>query len=150
MKQKQALVQAEQEVVQITVEAERQQEVAVTKANEQLAVAQLRLDAAKDEAAAVLAKGRAEAEVIGFQNAADAAGWAKAVEAFDGNGGQYAQYVLFQKMSGAYRQIMANTADSPIMKIFESFNTPAQRTSPPPRTASQREPVETDEVSAVP
>ena len=49
-----------------------------------------------------------------------------------------------------YIEVRGFYVDSPIMKIFESFNTPAQRTSPPPRTASQQEPAETDEVSAVP
>lgn len=137
VKQKQALVQAEQEVVKMTVEAERLQEVAVTKANERLGVAQFKLDAAKDEASATLAKGKADAEVVHFQNQADAAGWSRSVQAFDGNGGLYAQYVLFQKLSGAYRQIMANTADSPIMKVFESFNHPATRPAAASATAEE-------------
>ena len=122
VKQKQALVKAEQEVVKITIEAEQQQEVDVTKANEQKAVAEFKLDAAQDEAAAILALGKAEADVIGFQNEAEAAGWKRAVEAFHGDGNQYARYVLLQKMAGAYRKIMVNTADSPIMRIFDSFN----------------------------
>jgi hypothetical protein len=28
---------------------------------------------------------------------------------------------MYQKLSASYRRIMVNTADSPIMKIFESF-----------------------------
>ena len=119
--QKTALVQADQEVIQVTIEAMRQQEVAVTKANENKGVAQFKLDAAKDEAAAIMSRGKAAADVVEFKNAAEAAGWKKSVAAFNGNGAQYAQYVLFQKMSSAYRQIMVNTADSPIMRIFESF-----------------------------
>lgn len=131
VKQKQALVQAEQDVVRVTTEAMREQEVAVTKSKEKLAVAQLKLDAAKDEAAAVVSKGKGQAEVIDFKNKAEAAGWERAVEAFSGNGGQYAQYVLFQKLSSAYRNIMVNTADSPIMKIFESFNSPGVNVKQP-------------------
>lgn len=120
--QKQALVGAEQKVVQITTQAKQEQEVAITKANENLAVAQLKLDASIDEAAAIEARGKAAADVVRFDNEAESAGWKKAVEAFDGDGKSYAQYVMFQKLSPAYRRIMVNTADSPIMKIFESFN----------------------------
>lgn len=124
VEQKKALVAAEQDVVKVTTEALRTQEVAVTKANEGLAVAQLKLDAAKDEAAAILARGKADADVIGFENRADAAGWKRAVAAFSGNGNQYAQYVLYQKMSTAYRRMMVNTADSPIMQVFQAFSNP--------------------------
>ncbi len=121
VKQGPALVKAEQDVVKLTVEAEREKEVALTKAMERKAVAQLRLDAAKDEASAIRERGRAEAEVVKLQNAAEAAGWKNAVLAFGGDGQKYSRYVLLQKMSSSYRRIMANTADSPIMDIFKSF-----------------------------
>lgn len=119
--QKQALVAADQEIIKITTKAMQEQEVAVTKASENLAVAQFKLDASIDEAAAIEAKGKAVADVVRFNNEAEAAGWKKAVEAFEGDGQGYAQYVLYQKLSASYRRIMVNTADSPIMKIFESF-----------------------------
>ncbi len=119
--QKQALVQAEQEVVKLTTQAMQEQEVAITKANENVAVAQLKLDASLDEAAAIEAKGKAAADVVRFDNEAEAAGWRTAVEAFSGDGSAYAQYVLYQKLSSSYKRMMVNTADSPIMKIFESF-----------------------------
>jgi len=122
VEQKQALVGADQKVVQITTQAEQEQEVALTKANENLAVAQFKLDASIDEAAAIEAIGKAKADVVRFDNAAESAGWKKAVEAFEGDGKGYAQYVMFQKLSPAFQNIMVNTADSPIMKIFESFN----------------------------
>ncbi len=121
VEQKQALVTASQEVVKVTTLAMQEQEVAITKANENAAVSQLKLDASIDEAAAITAKGKAAADVVRFDNEAEAAGWTKAVEAFDGDGQSYAQYVLYQKLSASYRRIMVNTADSPIMKIFESF-----------------------------
>ena len=143
VKQKQALVQAEQEVIRVTTAAEREQEVALTKAREKLAVSQFRLDATKDEAAAIASKGRGAAEVIEFKNEAEATGWKNSVEAFSGSGGQFAQYVLYQKIATAYRSIMVNTADSPIMKIFESFNSsekPAARTRPAAATAGQKAP----------
>lgn len=144
VEQKQAIVVAEQAVVKVTTQAMQEQEVAVTKANENLAVAQLKLDASIDEAAAIEARGKAVADVVRFDNEAEAAGWKKAVEAFEGDGQGYAQFVLYQKLSASYRRIMVNTADSPIMKIFESFaesaaeakSMPSGRSSPPATTTS--------------
>jgi regulator of protease activity HflC (stomatin/prohibitin superfamily) len=121
VKQKQALVQADQSVVKVTTEAEREREVAVTKANERLAVAKLILEAAQDEAEAIKARGEAAAKVVMFENEAEAAGWKAAVAAFAGDGSEYARFVMFQKMAQAYRKIMVNTADSPLMRIFESL-----------------------------
>jgi regulator of protease activity HflC (stomatin/prohibitin superfamily) len=120
--QKQQLVQAQQEVNSLTTKAEQDQEVAVTLANQRLEVAKEKLEAAKDEAASITAAKRAEAAIINFQNEADAAGWKKAVEAFNNDGNAYAQYVMHQKLAPSFRSIMSNTADSPLMKIFENFN----------------------------
>lgn len=124
--QRQALVVAEQDVVKITTAAFREREVAEAKAAEKLAVAQLRLDAAKDQAAAILSRGQGAAEVEQFKNQAEAAGWKASVAAFDGNGAEYARYLLLKKLAGSYQQIMINTADSPLMKIFDSFAPPAK------------------------
>ncbi|MFM7162732.1 MAG: SPFH domain-containing protein [Planctomycetaceae bacterium] len=121
VKQKQALVTAEQEVVRATTEAKREQQVAVTKGEEKLAVAKLLLEAAEDEAAAAKARGEGVAEVLSQKNAAEATGWRQSVAAFDGDGQRFAQYVLYQKLAGAYRQLMINTADSPLMEIFQQF-----------------------------
>ena len=129
VRQKQALVSAEQTVVRETTEAKREQQVTVTKAEEKLSVARLHLEAAEDEAEAIRARGKGAAEVTRLKNEAEAAGWKQSVAAYDGDGHQFAQYVLYQKMSGAYRQLMVNTADSPLMKIFEGFS-PRER----PRT----------------
>jgi regulator of protease activity HflC (stomatin/prohibitin superfamily) len=118
VKQKQALIAADQKVVTMTVEAMQEQAVAVTKANEQLSVASFRLEAAKDEAEAIVARGDAEAQVVVFGNEAEAAGWRRTVEAFEGDGSAFARYVLFQKLAPGYRRIMTNTADSPLMEVF--------------------------------
>ncbi|MDB5384382.1 MAG: band 7 protein [Planctomycetaceae bacterium] len=126
VKQKPAMVNVDKSIVKLTTEALREQEIALTKANQELAVAKLKLEAAKDEAAAILSKGEGEAEIIRLDNAAEASGWKRSVAAFGNNGGQYAQYVLYQKVSAAYRTIMVNTADSPLMKIFESFLEPVK------------------------
>ena len=129
VEQKQAIVQAEQEVIALETQAAREQEVSVLEASSSEEVAQLKLEAAKDEAAAIEARGKAAAEVIGFENEAEAAGWRKAVAAFETDGAQaagqgYAQFVMYQKLAGAYQQMMVNTADSPIMRVFDSFAAP--------------------------
>jgi regulator of protease activity HflC (stomatin/prohibitin superfamily) len=133
--QKQALVDAEQQVVKVVTDAKRQQEVALIEANQQLKVAEFELNAAVDQAQATLARGRADAEVIQFDNEAEAAGWRKAVEAFGGDGGEYARWVMLQKLAPAFRQMMVNTADSPLMDIFRQYNPTESNTetgSPPP------------------
>jgi regulator of protease activity HflC (stomatin/prohibitin superfamily) len=145
VEQKQALVTADQEIVKVTTKAKQEMQVAITKANELLAVAKFKLDASVDEAAAVEAKGKAAADVIRFQNEAESAGWKKAVEAFSGDGQAYAQYVLYQKLASSYRRIMVNTADSPIMKIFEDFAEKKGQAGPgkPPATPAPTSPGET-------
>lgn len=139
IKQESALVDIEQEIVKLTTQALREQEVAVTKANEKLAVAELKLEAAKDEAEATVARGEAAADVIGYENEADAAGWKRAVEAFSGNGHAYAQYEMYQKLATAYRRIVVNTADSPMMKMFEQLGDPVVTEPPVPATADTSE-----------
>ena len=147
--QKPALIRAEQEVVKMTTEAEQAQQIAVTQANQELAVAKLKLEAAKDEASAITARGQAEADVARFQNKAEAAGWKTAVGAFDGDGQLYAQFVMYQKLAGAYRKLMVNTADSPIMKVFDGFS-PSAGGSPASRTAKSAKPGDDAPPAAVP
>lgn len=130
--QKQALVTADQDIVKTTTKAEEEQQVALTLANQQLAVAQLKLDASLDESQAISARGQAAADVVRFDNEAEAAGWQTAVQAFSGDGRAYARYVLYQKLSSAWRRMMVNTADSPMMKILDSFT----ETSEPAAVAS--------------
>ena len=49
------------------------------------------------------------------------AGWKKAVEALGNDGEAYARYVLYQKLAPGYRAIMTNTADSPLMEVFQNL-----------------------------
>lgn len=122
VKQKQVLIEAEQEVVKLTTEAQRQQEVAVIGAEQRRKVAEVELMAAQDEAEAITAHGKAAAEVINFENEAEAAGWQKSVEAYDGSGDEFARWVMLKKLAPSFRQMMVNTADSPLMDIFNEFN----------------------------
>jgi hypothetical protein len=77
--------------------------------------------AAKDLAAAIMAKGKAEANVISFSNAAEAAGWQKSVAAFSGNGNEFARWTLYKKLAPAFRRMMVNTDNSPLMDVFRAF-----------------------------
>jgi regulator of protease activity HflC (stomatin/prohibitin superfamily) len=117
----QALVDAQKQVIKITTEAKQAQEIAIIEANKRLKVAELELQAATDQAAATLARGTADAKVIEFQNEAEAAGWKKAVAAFGNNGDEYARWTLLRKLAPAYRNMMVNTNDSPIMDIFRQY-----------------------------
>lgn len=135
--QEDALGKTYQEIAKILADANQKREVALTKVSERRAVAQFKLGAAMDEAEAIRLRGEAEADVVRFQNEADASGWKNAVLAFGGNGDEFSRYVLYQKMASSYRKIMANTADSPIMKIFESFEATEER----PSAGSQTVPV---------
>jgi regulator of protease activity HflC (stomatin/prohibitin superfamily) len=126
----QSLVQADQEVVTMTVQAKREQEVAVTKANETQGVAKFKLQAAKDQSAAIVARGKAEAQVIMFRNEAEAAGWRESVTAFGGDGNAFARYILYRALAPGYDNIMVNTADSPMMDVFKSLQNNKATTNP--------------------
>ena len=139
--QKQAEVAAEQEVVVVTVNAKLKQEVAIIDANKRLGVAEKKFEAAKDLAAATLAKGKAEADVIRFQNEAQAAGWQKSIEAFAGDGMEFARYTLLKKIAPAYKAMMVNTDNSALMDVFKAFKTnnfaQARKPSKPARRKAQ-------------
>jgi hypothetical protein len=130
----QALVGAQQQVIKITTEAQQAQEIAVIEANKRLKVAELELQAATDQAAATLARGTADAKVVEFQNAAEAAGWQKAVAAFGDNGEEYARWTLLKKLAPAYRSMMVNTHDSPIMDIFRQYEQQRSPNNAAPRS----------------
>ena len=137
VQQRKALVAASQEVVVVTTEAKKKQEVALIDAKTRLAVAEQKLAAAKDLAAAIMAKGKAQAEVIRFANQAEAAGWQKAVAAFGGDGNEFARWTLYKKLAPAFRTMMVNTENSPLMDAFKTFDSkpraaaPAKPATPP-------------------
>ena len=144
IKRKQELVEAERRVVKLETEAMQAQEVELIQARQQLKVAELQLQAAEDEAAALTRLGEAAAEVIQFNNAAEAAGWEKAIAAFNGDGNSFARWVMFRKLAPSYRQMMVNTADSPIMEIFRQF----ADNPPPPLRAPEADVPEEQAASA--
>jgi regulator of protease activity HflC (stomatin/prohibitin superfamily) len=118
--QKKKVVEAEQSVVEKTTKAEQEQVVAKTLAEQKLKVAQTRLEAAKDKASAMLAKAGADAEVIKFDNAAEAAGLAAQVAAFDGDGAAMARNMLLAKIAPSFRTILSSS-EGPLMDLFSEF-----------------------------
>ena len=126
---KQTLVETNKQVIQKVTSAKQLQEVALIEAQQRLKVAELELQAAEDLAAAVMSRGQADARVVEFQNEAEAAGWKKAVEAYGGNGDEYARGVMLRKLAPAFRSMMVNTADSPIMEIFRQYEQGASQSA---------------------
>ncbi|MDA7950853.1 MAG: SPFH domain-containing protein [Pirellulaceae bacterium] len=129
--QRQEKIKAQQEVIQVVTKAEENQQVKLIEANQKLAVAKVDLAAAQDQAIAITRRGEATAEVIELDNQAEAAGWKRAVEAFGGDGNQYARWVLLQKMAPAYRRLMVSTSDSPLMDIFREFSASSKEPAQP-------------------
>ena len=133
VEQSKRIVEAEREVVMLKTTAMQEMQVAVTKAEEELAVATKRLEAAQDKAAATVSQGKAAADVIRLQNEAEISGVKASVAAYDGNGYLFAQQVLWERIAPACRNIMTNSADSPILRIFDriqSVPTTPQKNAP--------------------
>ena len=120
IEQKRLLVEADQLVIQKTTKSKELQQVAVTKAEELLEVSKRDLEAAQDKALAILARKKAEAGIAEFENQAEASGWKRAVESM-GSGEEYARFVLYQKLAPGFKSIMTNTANSPLMDLFNNY-----------------------------
>jgi regulator of protease activity HflC (stomatin/prohibitin superfamily) len=126
IEQKRELVEADQLVIAKTTKAEESQQVAVTKAEELLGVAKRDFEAAVDMSLAILSRKKADAGVIDFENIAEASGWKRSVESM-GSGDEYARFVLYQKLAPGFKSIMTNTANSPLMEIFNNFQKPSEK-----------------------
>ncbi len=143
---------ANREVVEAVTLSQEEQQVALEAASRDKAVAEQRLQAAKDEAAAILSRAKAKAAVVGYQNVAEAAGWKKAVAALGNDGEAYARYELYQKLAPGYRKIMSNTADSPLMDVFRAFvpKPVGDEAKDVPATPSADQPTQTDPTTQTP
>jgi regulator of protease activity HflC (stomatin/prohibitin superfamily) len=124
--QNQKIGEANKQVVTLTKKAEQEKDVAVTRANQDLAVAQLKLDAAKNEADAIVARGQAEANIVLLHKQAEAEPLRQQVAAF-GDGNAYAQYFFYQKVAPAVKTILTNT-DGPFANLFRQFMQPMPET----------------------
>ena len=145
--QRKELVEADQEVVEKTTRAEQDQNVAVLLAQQKLKVAETQLEAANNQASALLAEGRAAADVIRFRNQAELAGLATRVQAFGGDGSALARNVLIGKLAPAFRSILSNT-DGPLMELFGQLVAPAP--APAPGSSAPSLAAETASTSSLP
>ncbi len=118
-KQKLAVGEAERDVVAVKTLAEQEKDGALTQANQRLEVARLELEAARETAAALLARGQAAAEVLRLHYEAEARPLADAVRAF-GGGAAYAQYFYYQKLGPALKSVLAST-EGPFAEIFRAL-----------------------------
>jgi hypothetical protein len=114
-------VEAETRLIQAKTRAEQQKEVEESNLKNELENAQLRLDAARQQANAIMAKGTAEATVIGSQNEAEIAGLRKAIQGFR-SVQDFAQYQIMKRLGPALTEIFASD-DSEFAKIFSTFMT---------------------------
>lgn len=111
--------------------AEQYLKVETTKAQKDLEVAKTNLRAAQDTAAAVFAKGKAEADVTVMKNKAEAAAVNAKVSAFS-SGEKYAENQLIIKIAPSIMRILSNT-DGVFADLFErfAFINPEQKASSP-------------------
>lgn len=117
--QNNAIGEARTQIVTLTKEAEQRKNVAVTKANRELAVAKLTLEAAEKEGAAIRSRGEADAKVVLFGFQARAEPLKAAVNAF-GDGTTYAQQFYYQKVAPSIQSILTTT-DGSFADIFKEF-----------------------------
>jgi regulator of protease activity HflC (stomatin/prohibitin superfamily) len=80
----------------------------------------LRLESAKQQAAAIIARGQADADVILLQKQAEAEPLQQQVAAF-GDGNALAQYTFFQKVAPAIKSILTTT-DSPLADVLRKLS----------------------------
>ena len=99
--------------------AEQYSKVEMTQARRKFAVAEVGLESAKDRAAQILAKGKAEAAVTVMQHEAEVEAIRSKVKAF-GSGPAFAENQLIKKLSPGIRMILSNT-DGPFAELFERF-----------------------------
>lgn len=130
--QNQAVGESQAKTVSVVKQAERERDVALTQANQALAVAKLRLDAAQKEADALVAKGEADAAVILLSRQAEAEPLRQQVQAF-GDGTAFAQFFFYQRVAPSIKTILATT-DGPFADIFRQFtrNTASPENRPDP------------------
>jgi regulator of protease activity HflC (stomatin/prohibitin superfamily) len=126
--QNQAIGDANRQVVTVVKAAERDASVALTKADQELAVAKLQLQAAQQQADALIAKGKADAAVVLLQKKAEAEPLKQQVAAF-GNGDAFARYFFYQKLAPSVKSILTNT-DGPFADVFRQFGDSSKSASP--------------------
>jgi hypothetical protein len=112
-------VEAETRLLQAKTKADQMRQVETSRLKQELENAQLQLDAAKNQADAVVSKGKAEAAVINLTNAAEVAGLRQAVQGFS-SVQNFAQYHVISRMAPALTEIFASDT-SDFAKLFSGL-----------------------------
>lgn len=116
-----------EQIATLVRKAEEYRNVEVTQGNLRVEVAKINLEAAKDRAAGVKAEGFAEAAVKVMQYEAEAEGVREKVSAF-GEGEQYAEYLLIEKLAPGIQEILSNT-EGTFAELFQRFSKKAGKGS---------------------
>jgi hypothetical protein len=119
-------VEAETRLIQAKTRSEQLKEVEGSRLKQDLDNAQLRLDAARKQAEAMLTKGRGEAAVIQQQNEAEISGLSKAVQGF-GSIRHFAQYQIMSRLAPALSEVFASD-EGDFSQIFSAYMTPVTGT----------------------
>lgn len=114
-----AVGDARRKVVTLIKQAEQGKGVTVTQARRELEVSKLDLEASKEQAEAIRARGQADANVVLADYRARAEPLGRSVKAF-GDGVSYAQQFYLQKVAPAIRTILTNT-DGPFAETFKAL-----------------------------
>jgi hypothetical protein len=121
-------VSAKTRLIEATQLAEQKKAVLQAQLKQELESAQIKLDAARNTAKAILAAAQSEADVINAKNKAEVAGLRTSVQGL-GGAAAFAQYHVVQRLAPALQEIFAGD-DSDFAKLVAGYLMPA-----PPKSA---------------
>lgn len=116
-------VEAETRLIQAKTQADQLKEVEESRLKQDLANADIRLEAARKQSEALLTKGKGDAAVITQQNEAEVSGLSKAVQGFTSIQ-HFAQFQILSKIAPALNEVFASD-DGEFAEIFSKYMTPA-------------------------
>ncbi len=122
-KQNEEVVQANTRLKVQQTKANQMKEVEEAKLKVELKSAEIRLQAARDRAKAILNKGKNEAEVIAAQNESEVAGLRTAIQGFS-SPDHFAHYQIIARIGPALREIFASD-NSEFARLFSVYLTPS-------------------------
>jgi hypothetical protein len=136
-KQNEEVVQANTRLKVQQTKANQMKEVEEAKLKVDLKSAEIRLQAARDRAKAILNKGKNEADVIASQNESEVAGLRTAIQGFP-SPDYFAHYQMIARIGPALREIFASD-NSDFARLISAYLTP-NPTMPAASAAKDKEP----------
>ena len=118
-------VKAETRRVQAQTQATQKKEVELLRLKQELENAKINLEAARERAEAIQKTGKADADVINFENEVEVAEIKKAIQGF-ASVQNFAQYQVLKKLAPALTEIFASD-DSEFARLFATY-----LSAPPP------------------